>query len=140
MWYKIETNFNKHNTPLWIPGNHHSLPNIDSEFVFCAMTVRSNVLVLIPHDKTLKELAIFIVSTYGPSLSFPDVYGFRGIQTITKQVLTLWSNTRSAHICIYNLDRWQSLSICHYLFGITKLSKMNEDRIKVILESIEKVC
>jgi len=67
----------------WIPNNDPRLPTSNNTFTFAAMLVGTQTLVVIPGRKKLVQFMDMINRTYGPSLTLPDLYGFRGIQTIS---------------------------------------------------------
>jgi len=111
----------------WVPNSDPTLPNINSNFTFAALLAGTQTLVAIPGRKKLGHFIEAIRTIYGSSLTLPDPYGLNGIRTITgsqdvppdtpNKILILWSSTRSANVCIYNLTIHQAIIACHRLTG-----------------------
>ena len=90
------------------------------------MMVRSKTLVVIPREKTLRELITIIKDTYDPPFVLPDRFGLTGMQAIilrdsvgeaSSTCLTLRSMTASSYLSIFNLTLLQALAVCKELTG-----------------------
>ena len=120
----------------WFSNNDKALPTVSDTFTFAAMLVRNQTLVVVPGNINLAHFIDLVRVTYGPSLTLPDLYGFRGIQTITStrpeemrlggsqvpngeanKTLVLWSSSKSANVCIYNLTAAHCSLVCQELTG-----------------------
>ncbi len=112
------------------------------------MIDHSRALVLIPRDKTLRELITIIRETYGLSFNLPDRYGLLGIQTVTVQAtgstsLTLQTMTGD-HLVIYGLKPPQAFGVCKELIGYLPLPRAAAfvllPQLIETMSSTEKVC
>jgi len=130
------------------------------------MVARSQTLVVIPNRRKLWEFLDAVKTTYGPSLTLPDIYGFRGIQTIsgpadgipeyasqtpmkpasqvvrpsaptTRRQLILWSMTRSSNVCLYNLTTQQAIVACRELTGRTPCPTPELNREEILQSYVQ---